>query len=126
MYHELRKRGTSARSLVRALPPLPWRQKASRPYSALGGLRLGLLGCVDLCEAIRQGPALLHHSGVDIGAIRERAYREDSLVSIEGFAIACQLPPADARLELTRGRSSAGPRPSFRIGAGLIRVGRVV
>jgi hypothetical protein len=112
-------------SLVRPLPPLPWRHKASRPYSALGGLRFRFLGRVDLCKAIRQGPALPHHPCVDIGAIRQRAYRKDSPVSIEGSAIACQLPPSNVRPELTRGRSSAGPRRSFGIGACLIRLGRV-
>jgi hypothetical protein len=112
-------------SFTSTLPPLRWRHKTPRPDPALRGFRFCFFELIGICKAICQGPALLHHPCVYIGAIGEGAYREDTLVFVESPALACQLLPSNVRPQFTRRRSSAGPCLSFGVGACLIRFGRV-
>jgi hypothetical protein len=108
-----------------SLPPLPRRHEASRPYPALARLRLGLLGIVRRCKARGDGPALLHHPRIDVGAVRQRAYREHAPVLVEAPGVARQFLPLHMRAQLARGGFAASPGFSPPVGAGLIELGRI-
>ena len=107
------------------LPPLRRRHKSSCPDPAHGSSRFGFFGLVGVCKAVCQGPTLLHHPRVYVGAIGKGAYRNDTLVFVESFTLACQLLPSDVCPDLARGCSSAGPYLSFRVGTCLIQFGRI-
>src|SRR5436189_6436658 len=81
-----------------ALAPLPGRHEGAGPDTAVGGLRVALLGIVG--EAAGDRPALAHEPSVDARAVRERAGRERALIAVEAEVLAVQLLPVDVRPQL--------------------------
>ena len=77
------------------------------------------------CKARGDGPALLHHPRVDVGAVGQRAYREHAPVSVEAPGVARQFLPLHVRAQLARRRFAASPGFSPPVGAGLIELRRI-
>src|SRR5262249_6843816 len=100
-------------------PPFGRRHESAGPDAASAGLRFVLLGSIDASVAIRHGPTLPHHPGVDVGAAGQPANREHAAVAIEAGGRAGEVAARKIILQFMRGGPSARPRLPAGIGAGL-------
>jgi hypothetical protein len=62
------------------------------------------------CIAGGHRPSLPNDPGIKVGAVRHGAGGEDTVVSVDAVACACQFPATDMASQFLRRRLSAGPR----------------